>query len=293
MRRYNDRLIMKNKNSLVVGLTPENYRVSDVRMTKPTFHFSKDKSGSMLLQDIDTVKLNRSRQISYFVPNNIGMLMSVSSKSSRRAKTIFNHKFKSSDYELDITKLTGDKKEAISSISTDVYDYIEEVQSAIVFAYTALEAFANLSIPENYIYQAKKNSKGIIESYDKVAIERWLSLKVKIKSILPQIYETSSVEKQKWCGQFMKLEEFRNEIIHQKSIDATEFYKSYFKDSVFNIIECVEPVISFFYLAHQKNGKTNEVWPWLSECMDIPAIDFQQERYEVIGNAHQGMKKSL
>ena len=70
------------------------------------------------------------------------------------------------------------------------YLILEEIQSAIVFAYTALEALANLSIPHGHIYQAKKNSKGIIESYDKVAIKRWLSLKTKIKYILPELYET-------------------------------------------------------------------------------------------------------
>lgn len=62
----------KSKSSLVVGLTPEGYKIPDLRMTKPTFHFAKDSNGSMLIQDIDTVKLNRSRKISYFVPNNIG-----------------------------------------------------------------------------------------------------------------------------------------------------------------------------------------------------------------------------
>lgn len=280
----------KSKNSLVVGLKPEGYKIPDLRMTKPTFHFAKDSSGSMLIQDIDTVKLNRSREISYFVPNNIAMLMSVSTKASSRAKEIFDRKFKDSSYELNITKLTGNKKDAISAISKDVYDYIEEIQSSIVFAYTALEAFANISIPQDYIYHAKKNSKGIKESYDKVAIERWLSLKLKIKFILPELYEARAVEKQKWWGQFVTLEEYRNEIIHQKSIDATEFYKPYFKDSIFNIINCIESLISFFYLAHQANGKTNEVWPWLKNHADIPSIEFQQRQFVIIGNVHQGFR---
>ncbi|MCG6461240.1 hypothetical protein K6U44_12370, partial [Vibrio parahaemolyticus] len=99
---------MKNKktskSSLVVGLTPEGYKVADLRMTKPMFHYAKSGNGSMLVQDIDTIKLNRSRNISYFVPNNIGMLMSVSAKASSRAKEIYDRKFKSPTYELDVTK---------------------------------------------------------------------------------------------------------------------------------------------------------------------------------------------
>ena len=52
-----------------------------------------------------------------------------------------------------------------------IYNYIEEIQTAIVFGYTALEAFSNLSIPEKYVYTAKPNSKGIVEAFDKMAIE--------------------------------------------------------------------------------------------------------------------------
>ena len=279
---------------MVVGLNPANYEIPDFRMTKPAYHFTPDESGSILTQDLDTVKLNRSREISYFVPNNIGILMSVSSKSADRAKKIFNKKFKNSNYELDITKLAGDKKSAINAISSDVYDYIEEIQSSIVFAYTALEAFANLSVPSSYVYNAQKNSKSIIETYDKEAIERWLSLKVKIKDILPSIYKTKVVTKQKWWGQFVTLEEYRNEIIHQKSIGTTEFYKVYFKESIFNIIGCVEAVISFFYVSHRDNGKTNAVSPWLLDHTDIPAMEYQQDRFKVVGNVHQGIihKKS-
>ena len=110
---------------------------------------------------------------------------------------------------------------------------------------------------------------------------------------LTRCNETPAVEKQKWWGQFVMLEEYRNEIIHQKSIGATEFYKAYFKDSIFNIINCMESVISFFYLAHQANGKTNEVWPWLKEHADIPSVEFQQNLFEVNGNVYQGCKSFL
>lgn len=282
----------KSRRSLVVAVTPEGYKSPDFRMSKPIFYFAKDGSGSMLAQNFDTVKLNRARKITYFVPNNIAILMSVSEKGLDRAKKIFELKFKNTLYELDVTKLSGNKIDAIGSISKDVYDYIEEVQSAIVFAYTALEAFANLSIPHNYTYKAQKNSKGIVESYDKAAIERWLSLKTKVKYILPEIYGTTSVVKQKWWGQFVTLEEYRNEIIHQKSIDATEFYKTYFKEQIFNIISCVESLISFFYEAHQSNGKTNEVWPWLAEHkVLIPSIESEPSQFEVVGNVHQGLMK--
>lgn len=62
-----------------------------------------------------------------------------------------------------------------------MYNFIETVQVAIVFGYTALETFANLSIPQNLEYKANINSKGIIKIYNKNAIERWVTLITKYR----------------------------------------------------------------------------------------------------------------
>ena len=162
-----------------------------------------------------------------------------------------------------LEKIQGDKKEFLNEISSKVCDYIEQLQTAIVFGYTALETFANLSIPDDYTYETTKNPKGIIETYDKTAIERWLSLKTKLQYILKEIYETKNPEHQKWWGHFSNLEKHRNDIIHQKSIDSTSFYKEYFKKNIFQVCESPLSVIKFFYEAHAENNRTNPIWPWL------------------------------
>lgn len=69
--------------------------------------------------------------------------------------------------EFRLEKIEGDKKTFLNRVSSTVCDYIEHIQSAIVFAYTALETFANLSIPESYLYHVESKSKGIKEIYDK------------------------------------------------------------------------------------------------------------------------------
>ena len=58
--------------------------------------------------------------------------------------------------------------------------------ASIIFAYTAIEAFANEEIPEDYIYKAETRSSEILIAYQKDSIERRISLDEKLGSILPK-----------------------------------------------------------------------------------------------------------
>ena len=172
-------------------------------------------------------------------------------------------------------------------------DYIECLQTAIVFGYTSVETFVNLSIPNEYTFETKNDSKGIKETYDKAAIERWLSLKMKLQYVLKEIYKTKNPESQKWWGHFSNLEEYRNEIIHQKSIKSTSFYKAYFKKSIFQACESPLSVFRFFYETHAENNRTNPIWPWLVNDKNYFPVNLQYDSqdFEVIGNVHEGIKK--
>lgn len=186
-----------DKKGLVVGLFPDQYKVVDSRLNKPVCFQQIENgtvTGSMLLQDLDTVTINKNKEISYFRPNNIALLLSVNSKSLEQAKTLYNDFFQNSSVEVELKKIEGDKKTFLNGISSKVCDYIEYIQTAIVFGYTALETFANLSIPDEYTYVIQNSSKGTSEIYDKKAIERWLSLKVKLQQILREIYKTKKLD---------------------------------------------------------------------------------------------------
>ena len=87
------------------------------------------------------------------------------------------------------------------------------------------------------------------------------------------------------------MENHRNNIIHQKSIEHTEFYKSYFKNKIFDICNSPEKVIRFFYDSQVENKKTNPIWPWLKNAVAIPMTNFDKTEFEVIGNIHEGFKK--
>lgn len=285
-----------NKTGFVVGLFPEQYRIADQRLSKPVCHqqvVDGKITGSMLLQELEMASIASGKEITYFCPNNIAVLLSVSSKALEKAKELYQVFFCSPDAEFRIEKIQEDKKVFLNRLSSKVCDYVEHVQTAIVFAYTALETFANLSIPEEYLYHTENKSKGIKEIYDKAAIERWLSLKVKVQCVLKEIYGTQELSCQKWWGHFSNLERYRNDIIHQKTITSTGFYKEYFKEAIFPVCDCPLPIIKFFYEARAENNRTNPIWPWLVNEKNYFPINrqYDSQNFEVKGNVYEGIKE--
>jgi hypothetical protein len=284
-----------NKTVLVVGLLPQQYQIADIRLNKPVCHQQIEDgkvTGSMLLQDLETTLIGEGKEITYFCPNNIAVLLSVSSKSLAKAKQLYEEFFNSPSIEFRPEKIEGDKKAFLNRVSKTVCDYIEHVQTSVVFAYTALETFANLSIPYGYTYQTENKSKGIVEIYDKEAIERRLSLKVKFQYILRKIYDSEKLERQKWWGHFSNLERYRNDIIHQKTINTTSFYKEYFKKTIFQACETPLPIIKFFYETHAEHNRTNPIWPWLvNEKNYFPVTtQYDSKNFEVVGNIYEGIR---
>ena len=280
-----------------MGTIPESFELGDTRLMKPVCHQKYENGllqGSMLIQDIDEVSLNKKSRITYFVPNNVALSLSVSKKALINAKKMYIENFTNPEVVLDLDEMAGNRKEMMASASSLVCDYLENIQTSLVFAYTALEVFTNLSIPEDYAYNAEKNSKGISETYDKQAIERWLPLKVKIKNILTDVYKTKKIEDKKWWGNFLNLEQYRNDIIHQKSISHTEFYKDYFKQSIFNVCESPDHIIKFFHDSLSESKQTNPIWPWMEGSKSLPInSSYDSSQFEVVGNMYEGIKKKL
>jgi hypothetical protein len=108
------------------------------------------------------------------------------------------------------------------NISTKVYDYLEAICASIIFAYTALEAFANEKIPDGFVYEVEETrDSGIIavRQFDKEIIEREFSLSDKLASILPSVKKTPSPKgTNDWEG-FVHLRRLRDRIVHMKSKD--------------------------------------------------------------------------
>lgn len=282
-----------SKNSLVYCINPSQYEIFDERINKPIWYRKIEKGlevGSMVSQELDEVNYPNN-PLEFFAPNNIGMLLSISQRYKSLAKELYEEKINPKKVNHSYVKTDKDKKLFLQEKSKIAADYIELIQISIVFSYTAIESFANLSIPEDYKYEVKIKNKGITEVYDKTAIERWISLGEKVSNILTEIYKTPKIEAQKFWSNLKTLEKHRHNIIHQKSINRTEFYKEYFKEDIFKQIDSAQTALQFFYNAHSKENKTNPLWPWaIGKERAFPIADLESKDFEVIGNLYEGKK---
>jgi len=291
----------KGKEFLVITKYPEDYKPFDIRANKPICYKGdpiKGETSSMVCQEIENIEFStrvkgKKNTIDYFAPNNVGILLSIANKALIKAKKIYKEKINPDvvNHFEDYDNMS--REETIIMKSRIMYDFIEIVQVGIVFGYTALEAFANLSIPQNYEFKADINNKGITEIYDKTAIERWITLKIKISEILVDIYETESIKNKKIWSEFLEFEKLRHEIIHQKSITDTKFYQRYLKKDFFRICDVPEKIIAFFYEELHGKQKTNALWPWIINVESgIPvSYEYESEHFEIIGNIYEGRKK--
>ncbi|EOU1659385.1 hypothetical protein OQL72_000296 [Clostridium perfringens] len=263
------------KLCVVASVNDEHDLTVDSRSKKPIG--IKEKEDIIYMQEINriefsTKKKNEKNILSYFAPNNVGVLLSISNRALMNAKNIYKEKIDPNMYNhTDI--LAGNTGNELMEMTLVVYEFIEAIQTSIVFGYTAVEAFTNLSIHSDYQYLNEVKGKGITEVYDKKAIERWLSLDVKISNILVDIYECKSIKKEKIWSRFKEFEQCRNQIIHQKSIDANSFYEKYFNDEIFELCDIPEKIIKFFFGSSHKNGTDNLLWPLVvSSENTIPII---------------------
>lgn len=273
----------------VITKSIKDYIPFDNRTLKPTiFPNKKDEinTNGLVLQRVDIIE-DKNFSIRYFTPNNVAILRYQCEKNLKEYENILKENVLK-NYLGEKYKNINTNEEKMIWTSSMVYEMICYAQASIIFAYTTIEAFANLSIPNDYIYECY-NNKGIKESYDKKGIERWMSLSLKIKDILPKIYGTPKIQNEKFWNRFLKLEELRNNIIHQKTITANDYYKDYFKTETIDVIKVFQQIIGFFNDNKKENqGMALLIWPWIVEekGIAIPIINsvFEPSQMSIIRN---------
>jgi hypothetical protein len=110
---------------------------------------------------------------------------------------------------------TGDE----STVSAKVYDYLECIMTSVLFAFSALEAFANEEIPENFTHETKMPSSGIHVAYQKKSVERYVSLDEKLATILPKAKGKTSPKRLQIWSDYVRLRRLRDRLVHLKSVD--------------------------------------------------------------------------
>lgn len=102
----------------------------------------------------------------------------------------------------------GDQDHLWPSNQGQLFDILEKKMGAIVFAFSALEAFANEYIPEDYIFEKNRDDGRCLEGYNKDQIERFLSLDIKMNEVLPMILNAKALKKIKDLEQVCYMERF-------------------------------------------------------------------------------------
>jgi len=227
----------------------EAYKIADIRMCKGIGFQSKTSNRIVFIQELQSIICNGNK-VSFPKPNNVSLCLSIAQKNALEAKRIYEN----------FIRVKVDSSKSVEFSDNEIvklYNYFEEVQNSLIFIYTAVEAFSNLSIPSDFKVE-RKNNKNITEIYDKKSIERWMTTSEKINEILPKIFHVQSPKTQCYWTDFKELESIRNDIIHQKTITDMNIFTKFLVESIFKIIGSGFDIIKYFCV----NDVENPIFPY-------------------------------
>lgn len=102
------------------------------------------------------------------------------------------------------------------SVANSLYNYFGLTTGFVVFLFTAVEAFINRHIPDEYIYSVAKTKN--TETYNKEQIQRYLSFDDKLKKALKEATTKDFTKHFPIKYQhIVNLKEFRDSIVHTKA----------------------------------------------------------------------------
>lgn len=267
------------KKAMIYKYTPNNIELIDCRILRPKIVSPEEDPEVKLLQrDTDTLKIEKKYDLNYLTPSIVAIQLNVAKKSILESIKKYKKIKKYAIQRKDISE--SRKSKFIIDDSIELYDYIESAQAAIVFSFTALETFINLSIPEEYIFTQKDHKK--TSTYNKLQIERWISWEIKLSEIIPEIYSFEGIKQKSFWSNVMKLVSLRNDIIHQKSFNDSS--------SIENIFNVNLPFICF---------SANEIIIFITQCAhkNTDSIPNNFEQFPVIelkdGVVLQGQTRKL
>lgn len=161
------------------------------------------------------------------------------------------------------------EKTAYPLVHANLFDFMEERMGAIVFAYSALEAFANEYIPDDYIYEKERKDGKCMEKYNKEQIEISLNLDIKLGEILPKIFDLKTPKGKTIWNKYTKLKQLRDRIIHMKSkdrkaseIDASTIWKELLYPKHNNFAIEAKEIIGYFLNKTMDKPRWYENFPY-------------------------------
>ncbi|MCO7185520.1 hypothetical protein NH341_08780 [Tenacibaculum sp. XPcli2-G] len=218
----------------------------DFRIKKPHIILNRDDFNKYFVFDANWILVFDNLETLMIQPNDVSLYSNISDTNLKKAQEFYKETI------LPRHKIWYGSHPDLDK-QTQYYNYFELIITSLIFAYTALEAFANICIPNNYEYLIEKS--GIKTIYSKEAIERKYSLREKFKVILKDIINTSDPTKESWWNDFIKLEDLRNEIIHTKQSKSEDRYSQLLGKDIFPLIETHKKIIKFYGKFIETNKK--------------------------------------
>lgn len=210
--------------------------LQDVRACKPLGLLKHPENEISLIQLIETFKIH-STEIEFLKPNQVALCLSVATRSMKKAKTIYGRVIKK-------THSSGNWTFVSKIEHKDIYDYFEHIQEMIVFTYTAIEAFANIAIPNDFTYE-RFNNRRIKEIMNKENIERWVPTSEKIEKIIPLLLHVPPPPTE-IMKNFKELELIRNDLIHPKTTSDLTLFKKLLHKEIFTFGFSGIEIIDYF-----------------------------------------------
>lgn len=249
------------KQQIVTGMYPDDLKIIDQRYKVPMVMIHDKWDIKPVSQQIDIVSFD-GKKIPLLTPNVIAIHLSISKKAQDEAKILFesiniNIKNRKKDAQ-DPEK----RNDVLRERSKLVCDYLEKIQTAIIFAVSAIETFSNMSIPDDYTYTITGNKN--TEIYNKQQIERFITLKDKISKILVEIYSSKSLSEQSFWNDLIELIKIRDNIVHQKNIDDTFYNEILYEKRIFQRVDSSILMINFFQdslLAKKEHNRSYDFFP--------------------------------
>jgi len=250
---------------------------TDIRVKKPHVIFHQDNSNRKIVLSNNWVLESDNLETMIDTPNDVAIYSNISLSNLKIAKEFHKN-------EIIPRQKSGFGTKTLSKPKiSEYYDYFEKVISAVIFAYTSIEAFANICIPKNYTYSyIAKNGETVTKN--KEQIERTATLREKLKIFLPEIIGCDSPINQKWWTKFTELENLRNEIIHSKESKSEDRYSKLLSTSIIRKVEVHKEVIEFF---------GDEISVKKIDLIDEYPNGFKYDYYKVKKMTDENFKNSL
>lgn len=155
------------------------------------------------------VRLSAKKQLTLPIPNATAMCLWTSRRAFREARRLRDEASIDSTIKKDIT----------FSTASNAIDFLSALMESVILAVVAIEAFANESIPDDFVYEGKHHSDTNLEAKFEHSIERYVSLDEKLAEVLPQALGCTSPKGKTAWSDYVELRRLRDRLVHMKTDD--------------------------------------------------------------------------